>query len=102
MIWESKEYPLPNKRGWGTVNGERELEVLLNLVCECLRKVSGARCEIDFLGKAVYCRGWCCSRCGSWERFVILGTEMGVKVLFSGLKVGTRIKIVTAICKATI
>ena len=49
----------------------RELEVLLNLVCERL-KVSVAGCEIDLLRRAIHCRGWYYRSCGNWEWFVIL------------------------------
>ena len=77
----------------------RQLEVLLNLICERLRKVSVVRCEIDLLGRTIYCGGWCDRSCGSWERFVVLGMEMGMKELFGGLKVDKCIRIVTAVCK---
>jgi hypothetical protein len=77
----------------------RELEVLLNLVGKRLRKASVARCEIDLLRGAVYCRGRCYRSCGSWEWFVILGTEMRVKVLFGSLKVNASIQIVATVCK---
>ena len=77
----------------------RELEVLLNLVCECLRKVLVARCEIDLLGGAIYHRGWCYRSCGSWEWFVVLNMEMGVKFLFGSLKMSTGIQIITTVHK---
>jgi hypothetical protein len=32
-----------------------ELEVLLNLICECLRKVLVAGCENNLLRRAVHC-----------------------------------------------
>jgi hypothetical protein len=64
----------------------RELKVLLNLICEHLRKV-------------IYCRGWCYRSRWSWEWFIVLGTEMSMKVLFGSLKVGTGIQIITTVCK---
>jgi hypothetical protein len=66
----------------------RELEVLLNLVCECLRKVSVARCEINLLRRVIYCRGWCYRSQWSWEQFIVIDMKMSIKVLFGGLKVG--------------
>jgi hypothetical protein len=48
---------------------------------------------------AVYCRGRCYRSCGSWERFVILDTEMGVKFLFGSLKVNAGIQIVATVRK---
>ena len=77
----------------------RELKVLLNLICECLRKASVARCEIDLLGRTIYCGHWCCRSCGSQERFIIFDAETSVQVLFGGLKVGTGIQIVATVCK---
>jgi hypothetical protein len=77
----------------------RELEVLLNLVCERLRKVSVARCEIDLLRRVIYYKGWCYRSWRSWEWFIILGTEMSMKILFGSLKVGMGIQIVTTVCK---
>jgi len=40
-----------------TENLTEELEVLLDLVCECLRKASIAGYEIGLLRGAVHCRG---------------------------------------------
>ena len=80
----------------------RELEVLLNLVHECLRKVSEARCKVNPLRRGVYCRALCRS-CQDleWPRFIILDMEMGMKDLFGSIKLGTGIPIITTVCEKT-
>jgi hypothetical protein len=75
------------------------LEVLLNLICERLRKVSIARCEVNLLGRADSCRGSHYRSCGGRPRFIILDAEMGVKNLFGRVKVGAGIQVVTAVCE---
>ena len=77
----------------------REPEVLLDLICKHLWKVSVLRCEIDLLRRATYCRGWCDRSCEIRERFIILDSEMGVEVLLGSLKVGAGIEIIIAVCK---
>ena len=77
----------------------RKLEVLLNLVHECLKKVSVVSCKINLLRRAIYCRHWYNRDRESWEQFIIVGMEMGIKILFGSLKVCVGIEIVTAVHK---
>jgi hypothetical protein len=77
----------------------RKLEVLLNFICERLRKVSVARYEINLLQRAVHCGGWCHRSCGGWAWFVVFGTEMGMKAFFGGFKVDSGVRIITTVCE---
>ena len=77
----------------------RELEVLLNLVCKRLRKVSVARCEVDLLGRATSCRGACHRSCGGRLWFIILDAEMGMKTFFGSIKLGAGIQIIATVCE---
>ena len=76
-----------------------EFEILLNFICKCLRKVSAARCEINFLMRSVCGRSWCNGDYGDRGCLAVFGMEMIVKVGFGSLKVRTYFQIITTICK---